>query len=146
MIGFLSGTTGSGKKSSEIPPMGNGLRSDGHQWTTAYVSPMETLSEHKKISTKHTSMCVAPQAGNSRVTAAWPPYVIRYEKFGDLLVFKADYHPVVRRMGIKARYDALVSQLRKYLGTSFLSDARFIIAYPKRTCAFMQFYRYNNLP
>ena len=68
------------------------------------------------------------------------------DKYGDLMVFKADYHPVVRRMRIKARYNALVSRLRKYLGTSFLSDARFMIAYPKRTCAFMQFYRYNILP
>ena len=68
------------------------------------------------------------------------------DEHGGLMVFKADYHPVVRRMRIKARYNALVARLRKYLGTSFLSDARFIIAYPKRTCAFMQFYRYNNLP
>ena len=68
------------------------------------------------------------------------------DKYGGLMVFKADYHPVVRRMGIKARYDALVARLRKYLGTSFLSDARFMIAYPKRTCAFMQYYRYNSLP
>ena len=67
-------------------------------------------------------------------------------KYGNLLVFKADYHPVVRRMRIKARYNAVVSRLREYLGTSFLSDARFMIAYPKRTSAFMQFYRYNSLP
>ena len=46
-------------------------------------------------------------------------------------------------MRIKARYNAVVSRLRKYLGTSFLSDARFMIAYPKRTCAFMQYYRYT---
>ena len=69
----------------------------------------------------------------------------RYCKFGDLLVFKADYHPVVRRMRIRARYNTVLSRLRSFLGTSFLSDARFMIAYPKRTCQFMQFYQYNIL-
>ena len=88
-----------------------------------------------------------------QMTASHPKTAYLYKfpgrvglSLGTLLWPAGSTHPVGRRMRIKARYDALVSRLRKYLGTSFLSDARFIIAYPKRTCAFMQFYRYNNLP
>ena len=70
----------------------------------------------------------------------------RVDSYDNLLVFKTDYHPVVRRMRIKARYNAVILRLRKYLGTSFLSNARFLVAFQKRTSTFMQHYRYNVLP
>ena len=70
----------------------------------------------------------------------------KVDSYDNLLVFKTDYHPVIRRMRIKARYKALVSRLRQSLGISFLSDARFIVAFQKRTSTFMQYYRYNVLP
>ena len=60
-----------------------------------------------------------------------------------VFVFKTDYHPLVSRLRVRDRCNMLISRLRKYLGTSFLSDARLVVAHPKRTSTFLQMYRYN---
>ena len=64
----------------------------------------------------------------------------------NILVFKCEYTPQYKYIGLRKEYANLIRKLRAYVGNDFLRDVRFVVAHPVATNAFMLTYRYNFVP
>ena len=60
-----------------------------------------------------------------------------------MIVFKAQYSPQLRHIGIRKNINHLLDKLRVELGQSFLRDARVVVAHPLKRSLFVDTYCWN---
>ena len=60
-----------------------------------------------------------------------------------MIVFKAEYSPQLRHIGIRKNINRLLDKLRVELGNSFLRDARVVVAHPLMKSLFVDTYCWN---